>query len=94
MSAIPKAEEFSPTGATTQTGSGLPAKRGIVACIPGKSNRKLAIPSEASLYNKRHKIKNMFARLKDWRRVRSRDDRCAHTYFSAICIAADVVFQL
>ena len=70
------------------------SKRGIVACIPAKSNQKLAIPYDAALYNKRHKIENMFGRLKDWRRVRSRYDRCAHTYFSAICIAADVVFRL
>ena len=30
-------------------------------------------------------------RLKDRRHVRSRYDRCAHTYFSAICVAAAVV---
>jgi putative transposase len=35
----------------------------------------------------------MFGRLKDWR-IHTRYDRCAHTYFSAICIAAAVVFWL
>jgi hypothetical protein len=35
-----------------------------------------------------------FGRIKDWRRVHSRYDRCAHTYFSAICIAATVIFWL
>ena len=34
------------------------------------------------------------ARLKDWRRVATRYDRCAHTFFSAICIAATVIFWL
>ena len=29
---------------------------------------------------KRHEIKNMFARLKDWRRIATRNDRCAHTF--------------
>jgi glycine dehydrogenase subunit 2 len=27
----------------------------------------------------------MFGKLKDWRRVATRYDRCAHTFFSAIC---------
>ena len=33
-------------------------------------------------------------RLKDWRRIHTRYDRGAHTYFSAICIAAAVIFWL
>jgi len=70
------------------------AKRRIAACIPSKSNRKTAIPYDAVLYKQRHKIENMFGRLKDWRRIHTRYDRCAHTYFSAICIAAAVVFWL
>ena len=32
--------------------------------------------------------------LKDWRRVATRYDRCTHTFFSAICIAAIVIFYL
>ena len=43
------------------------AKRKIAACIPSKSNRKVAIPHDAVLYRQRHKIENMFGRLKDWR---------------------------
>ena len=41
-------------------------------CIPSKSNRKTAIPYDAVLYKQRHKIENMFARLKDWRRIHTR----------------------
>jgi transposase len=69
-------------------------ERKISACIPSKSNRKIQIPYDALLYRQRHKIENMFGRLKDWRRVHTRYDRCAHTYFSAICIAATVIFWL
>lgn len=36
----------------------------------------------------------MFGKLKDWRRILSRYDRCAHTFFSAICIAASFIFYL
>ena len=70
------------------------AEHGLAACIPSKSNRKVPIPYDAVLYRQRHKIENMFGRLKDWRRVHTRYDRCAHTYFSAICIAAAVLFWL
>ena len=70
------------------------ANRKIAACIPSKSNRKTAIPHDAVPYKQRHRIENMFGRLKDWRRVHTRYDRCAHAYFSAICIAAAVIFWL
>src|SRR3984885_13945379 len=56
------------------------AKRRIAACIPSKSNRKVAIPYDAVLYKQRHRIENMFGRLKDGRRIHTRYDRCAHTY--------------
>jgi len=48
------------------------AKRRIAACIPSKSNRKAAIPYDAALYKQRHKIENMFGRLKDWRLIHTR----------------------
>ncbi len=70
------------------------ADRGIAACIPSRSNRKTPIEHNRSLYRQRHKIENMFGRIKDWRRIHTRYDRCAHTFFSAICIAATVIFWL
>jgi transposase len=36
----------------------------------------------------------MFAKIKDWRRIAMRYDRCAHTFFSAIYIAATFIFYL
>ncbi|MCM8732576.1 IS5 family transposase [Hephaestia sp. GCM10023244] len=70
------------------------AERNITACIPSKRNRKVPIPHDAVLYRQRHRIENMFGRLKDWRRIHTRYDRCAHTFMSAICIAATVIFWL
>lgn len=70
------------------------AERKITACIPSKVNRKVPISHDASLYRQRHKIEIMFGRLKDWRRIHTRYDRCAHTFMSAICIAATVIFWL
>ncbi len=68
--------------------------RGITPCIPSKTNRKVPIPHDTALYKQRHRIENMFGKLKDWRRVATRYDRCAHTFFSAIAIAAAVIFWL
>ena len=70
------------------------AERGIKACLPSRSNRKTPIEHDRVLYRPRHKIENMFGRLKDWRRIHTRYDRCAHTFMSAICIAATVIFWL
>ena len=69
-------------------------KRGITPCIPPKRNRKIVIPYDKTLYRQRHHIENMLGRLKDWRRIATRYDRCAHTFFSAICIAATITFWL
>ena len=68
--------------------------RGIEPCIPSKANRKVQIPHDRTLYRQRHKIEKMFGKLKDWRRIHTRYDRCAHTFMSAICIAATVIFWL
>jgi transposase len=70
------------------------AERGIEPCIPPKRNRKTPLAYNARHYRKRYPVEIMFGRLKDWRRVATRYDRCAHTYFSAICIAATVIYYL
>jgi transposase len=70
------------------------AERGTTPCIPSTKNRKTPLPYDEALYRQRHKIENMFAKLKDWRRIATRYDRCAHTFFSAVCIAATVIFYL
>ena len=70
------------------------AERGIAACIPPKKNRKQPIPYEKALYRKRYHVEIMFGRLKDWRRIATRYDRCATTFFGAITLAATVIFWL
>ncbi|HDR27711.1 MAG TPA: IS5/IS1182 family transposase, partial [Rhodovulum sp.] len=45
-------------------------------------------------YRKRHRIENSFARLKDWRRVATRYDRCPKVFLSASALAAVVMFRL
>lgn len=95
LDALPRAREL--IGDKEYDGNWLRqalADRGTAPCIPSKSNLKIGIPHDPVLYRQRHKIEIMFGRLKDWRRIRARYDRCAHTFFSAICIAATVIFWL
>ncbi|GAA0761750.1 transposase [Erythromicrobium ramosum] len=67
-------------------------QRGITTFIPSKTNRKVPIPHDTVLYRQRHKVEKMFGKLKDWRRIHTRYDRCAQTFMSAICINATVIF--
>lgn len=69
-------------------------RKGIEPCIPPKKNRKIDIPYDKILYKQRHKVENMFGKLKDWRRIATRYDRQAHTFFSAILIAAIVIWWI
>ena len=91
-----------PTGATLIADRGYDSnwsraalvEKNITPCIPSIKSRKVPIAYDKTLYRQRHKVENMFAKLKDWRRIATRYDRCAHTFFSAICIAAAVAFYL
>jgi len=67
---------------------------GIEACIPTRRTRKVFIAHDKVLYKQRHRVENSFAKLKDWLRVALRRDRCAHTYMSAVKIAAIMIFWL
>lgn len=49
---------------------------------------------DRTLYRHRHRIENMFGRLKDLRRIHTRYHRCAHTSMFAIAIAATGLFWL
>ena len=70
------------------------AQRKIAACIPSKSNRKVPILHDAFLYKQRHKIENMFGRLKDFRRIATRYDRLAQNFLAAVCLAATICYWL
>jgi transposase len=72
----------------------LLAERSIEAVIPSSARRTRACPLDRVAYRRRNLIERMFCRMKDWRRIATRYDRCAHTFFSSICIAAAVAFYL
>ena len=64
------------------------AQRGIVACIPSSRARKKPLPYDERLYRKRNVVERFFARLKDFRRIAMRYDRCPNSFFAAVIIAA------
>ena len=68
--------------------------KGIMPCIPPRKGRVFPAGYGKTLYKQRHKVENMFGGLKDWRRVATRYDRCAHTFISAILIAAIVLWWI
>ena len=68
--------------------------KGIKACIPGRKGRKKAISHDKRRYKRRNRIEIMFGRLKDWRRVATRYDRCPIVFLSAIALAATILFWL
>jgi transposase len=68
--------------------------KGIQPCIPGRRSRLEPIKYDKRRYRRRSRIEIMFGRLKDWRRVATRYDRCPTVFLSAIALAATVIFWL
>jgi transposase len=68
--------------------------KGIKPCIPGRKSRAKLIKHDKRRYKRRNRIEIMFGRLKDWRRVATRYDRCLKVFLSAVALAATVMFWL
>ena len=68
--------------------------KGITPCIPGRKSRTVPVRYDKRRYKSRNRIEIMFGRLKDWRRVATRYDRCPTVFLSAIALAATVLFWL
>lgn len=67
---------------------------GITPYIPDRKSRINPGKYDKRRYRSRSRIKIMFGRLKDWRRVATHYDRCPTAFFSAIALAATVIFWL
>ena len=68
------------------------ARRRIESCIPPKSNEKKPAPYDRQLYRKRHVIENLLAKLKDWKGIAFRANRCAHSFRSFVALALVFLF--
>ena len=67
-------------------------ERGVKPCIPSKGNRLDPLPYLERSYRKRHLVENFFQKLKTFRRVATRYDKLAETYFGWVLLAAVVKF--
>lgn len=61
-------------------------------CFP--KSRGKPITYDKRRYERRNRIEIVFGRLKDWRSVATRYDRCPRVFLSAIALAATVLFWL
>lgn len=68
--------------------------KGTEACIPGRKSRKRGVKYDKRRSKKRHRPQIMFGRLKDCRRVATRDDTYPEALPSATASAANVLFRL
>ncbi len=62
--------------------------KGIKPFIPGRKSRGKPIKHD----KRRYRIEIIFGRLKAWRRVATRYDRCPKVFLSAVALAATVMF--
>lgn len=67
---------------------------GIKSCIPGRKSCGKPVKHDKRCYKRRNRIEAMFGRLKGWRRVATRYDRCPRVFLSAVAPAATVMFWL
>ena len=70
------------------------AAKNIKAGNPPKRNRKIQQDFGTQLYQTHHKVESLLGKLQDWRRISTRYERCAPTFFSVTCIAASFIFYL
>jgi transposase len=68
------------------------ANRGVRTCIPARSNRVEPVPFTRWTYGKRHLVENFFEKIKTFRRVATRYDKLAETFFGWVLVAVIVKF--
>ncbi len=68
--------------------------RGTQPVIPNKRNRKQPFRFNKKSYKKRHRIENAVCRLKDFRRIATRDDKLARNFLAGACLAAAIVWWI
>lgn len=68
--------------------------KSIQPCIPSRKSRNEPVSYDKRRYRRRSRIEILIGRLKDWRSVATRYDRCPTGFFSAITVAAAVILWL
>ncbi len=61
------------------------------AVIPSKRNRKVPIPHDRDTYKKRHRVENLFCRIKDFTRIVLRKCKTSCSYAAFVSLAFTLV---
>ena len=56
------------------------AEHAVEVVIPSKRNRKVPIPHDQARYRTRHRVENLFSRVKDYTRIILRKDKTSRSY--------------
>jgi transposase len=67
------------------------AEHEVEAVIPSKRNRKVPIPHDKEAYKSRHRVENLFARIKDLTRITLRKDKTSRSYAASVSLAFALV---
>jgi transposase len=67
------------------------AEHGIEVVIPSKRNRKVPSPHDRARYRTRHRIENLFGRVKDYTRIVSRKDKTSRSHAGLVSLAFALV---
>ena len=67
------------------------AEHGVEVVIPSKRNRKVPIPHDRVRYRTRHRIENLFGRMKDNTRIVLRKDKTSRSYASFVSLASTLI---
>ena len=61
---------------------------GIEAVIPPLTTRSIKIHYDAERYKHRNRVERFFNKIKHFRRIATRYDKLAKTFFAAVCLVA------
>ena len=66
-------------------------RRGAMAVIPSKRNRKVPRDHDGEMYKWRHQVENFLAKTREFRAIATRYDKTDVSYAAAIYLAAGVI---
>jgi len=67
-------------------------RRGAIAVIPPKRNRRHQRPYDKHLYKERHLVECFFCKIKEFRRIATRYEKLAITFLAMVTIAACLIW--
>ena len=66
-------------------------RRGVIAVIPPKADRKDPIGCDLEMYKWRHLIENFFCKLKEFRRIATRYEKTDTSYSAMIHLVGSAI---